>query len=196
MVDSIILYVWCACSLYVNNRFVSSFIKKPTTTTTTEATCSRRKKERQQKYQQLSSSFFFRSNNTWVTFAFIFMPLRFECGWMKNCRWRCSVFVVQWPVENFQCGLQQLRPFLVYNRSSTVRYARNHHSIPIWLVFMTYIEFAFMRMRDVMCWGTSSRIFVKWMSWRHVCLFDFCQLFRMIGVLWLLLSVRISLHSC
>lgn len=143
-----------------------------------------------------SHQFFSLSNNTWVTFAFIFMPLRFECGWMKNCRWRCSVFVVQWPVENFQCGLQQLRPFLVYNRSSTVRYARNHHSIPIWLVFMTYIEFAFMRMRDVMCWGTSSRIFVKWMSWRHVCLFDFCQLFRMIGVLWLLLSVQISLHSC
>lgn len=69
---------------------------------------------------------------------------------MKNCRWRWCL-LLQWPIENFQCGLL-LRP--IHSQSLINCFVKHAITIPIWLVFMTDVELVFMRKSR----ETSSRI--------------------------------------
>lgn len=74
----------------------------------------------------------FLSNNTWVTFAFIFIlnATIWICGKWKIAAVDVAVCCGQWPFEEFPMWSFGLAISLLQSRSSTVvvHYARNHHS--------------------------------------------------------------------
>lgn len=78
------------------------------------------------------------------------------------------LFVVHWPFENFQCSVfsSTISSTIVHQLFVLCTQSPFHSS-------MTGRHDLLNLHAGERCWGTSSRIFVKWMSWRHVWLFDF-----------------------